>query len=1402
MIMPTDRPIVFLAFADAKSDLSTLKIEGWSLRDQFDELKQRGVIADVLVEERASLERIYSVFQKHRDRIALFHFGGHADADHLLLDSALGPSQAHASGLATLLGQQRGLKLVFLNGCSTRPQVKRLLDAGVPAVIATARPIDDDVATKFAVGFYQALTTGYRENGCDVTGGCSLATAFVQAQGLIKAKRGEQSRDLLAATPTSEDIADEGGFPWEARYGSSVVERWSLFEDDPLYGLPAIPDNIPDPPSPFRHLERYTRNHARVFFGRGRSIRGLYELIRNPAAAPVILYHGPTGVGKSSVLDAGLIPRLEEAYRVLYVRRDPDLGLLGTILSQLPLAGEDSNDLRRRWLSLEAAHPGSPLILVLDQAEEAFTRPMARPPSVLDAEALRHPWVDPAAELSELAEALRATFAVSSSDRRPCGRLILSFRKEWLQEITAAFDAAPLRVELLPLLPLDRSDLIEVVEGPARLSRYCLQVDPQLASLIADDLLADPDAQETIAPTVQVLLSRMWAEYPQSSTSRVFDRKLYLRLRKAGLLLRDFLEQRLLLLSETQQQAVASGLALDVLKAHTTDWGTAKAVKAKELAELYPARADEVLRLADRLHELYLLASPPFRLDDQEPRRALAHDTLAPLVREKFFKSIAPAQRSRRLLENLAKEWEGGAEGTLLDASQLRTVQQGLSAMRRLEPHENRLIEASRRVVRRQRFRRSAFIGALVGALAMIVILVLGGWIWYRTVEHTRDITKRLRAANAAAAMAEARKLRDQATMGAGDQTKWKDAIDAAKRARDQLVGHPDQAAVQEAVRLLADLERDHDMVKFFDNIKLEKIKLAGLPSEGMNRAHEEYGRAFRRYGIDLARLEPEEAGARIRVCAIHTQLSAGLLDWALGRRAAEQRREARLQPPDGRGWAHLLATARVANPSPWNSRFCEALRREDQKELRELARTVDLEFRTVTELHHLAIALATMGDQIGSEQILRQAVRRHPDDFWLNAELAKLLLQAASSSTADHAQKELELGRTELPRLPTGEALEKWHEAVRFCTAAVALRGQDAPPHYLLGSALQGQGQQKEAMDEFKEAIRIDPKNPDAHLSYSIGLCRLGDIDQAIAEVEESIRLKRDNVHAYATLSTYLQLKGKLKESIAACLEAIRLEPDAENHYRLGTILSANGDTDQAIASFRAAIQLKPDDARARWSLASALQSSGKLDEAIAECREAIRLNPRLARAHVTLGGLLHLKGRFDEAINSYKEAIRLNPDDTAVRGSLNLALALKRQQEPLRRRIAELRDLIRHGSADAVAHADLGLCLNNTGDLVGAADQLREAIRLKPDFVVAHTSLAIVLQQRGELDAAITEFREALRLKPDDANAHSTLGSALWAKGKREEAIAELREANRIDPNDAFTRQKLKLFEVLSGK
>ena len=64
---------------------------------------------------------------------------------------------AQAKGIAELLGEEKELKLVVLNGCSTKKQVQQLLQHGIKAIIATSVPVKDQMALDFANQFYQAL---------------------------------------------------------------------------------------------------------------------------------------------------------------------------------------------------------------------------------------------------------------------------------------------------------------------------------------------------------------------------------------------------------------------------------------------------------------------------------------------------------------------------------------------------------------------------------------------------------------------------------------------------------------------------------------------------------------------------------------------------------------------------------------------------------------------------------------------------------------------------------------------------------------------------------------------------------------------------------------------------------------------------------------------------------------------------------------------------------------------------------------------------------------------------------------------------------------------------------------------------------------------------------------------
>jgi len=583
------RPVIVLAFAsdlEGHRYLRDLPEEQRRLREILQKAVDRG-LCELDVRPNATLEEIDQVFTRHGRRVAIFHYAGHAGPQGLLLESAAGEARlAHAEGMARFLGRQGGLQLVVLNGCSTRPQVAELLESGVPAVVATARPIADEAAREFAVSFYSQLAAGR-----------NLRDAYELARERVKTSRGTNPRDVLAAaTFTAEDIADDRGFPWDLRTrpGAESAERLSLPElaGDPLFGLPELKQGQWLPPSPYRHLHRFTRKEAAVFFGRGHATRSLYDLATSPSSRPVILYSGPTGVGKSSVFDAGLTPRLEATHEVLYLHRDSLIGLLGTLLQGLSRDPTASTvDLNLIWIQREKT-TGRPLVVVLDQAEEAFTRPWG--PS-------------PAEEVAELVGAVRDLFA--DPMRAPRGKVILGFRKEWLQEFERAHDDVQLGYERMLLAPLDRAGIIEAIEGPIRdpnLQRYYgLTVERGLAENIAVEL--ERDAGSALAPTLQVLLTKLWEAAGGKGAS--FTHALFDRLKDQGFLLKDVLDAGLKSLKEWRTEVVDSGFALDLLEYHTTPLGTAETHTRAQLVERYPHRTD-VLDQCLRICEKSYLTEP------------------------------------------------------------------------------------------------------------------------------------------------------------------------------------------------------------------------------------------------------------------------------------------------------------------------------------------------------------------------------------------------------------------------------------------------------------------------------------------------------------------------------------------------------------------------------------------------------------------------------------------------------------------------------------------------------------------------------------------------------------------------------------------------------------------------
>ncbi|HEY6293484.1 MAG TPA: tetratricopeptide repeat protein [Terriglobia bacterium] len=79
----------------------------------------------------------------------------------------------------------------------------------------------------------------------------------------------------------------------------------------------------------------------------------------------------------------------------------------------------------------------------------------------------------------------------------------------------------------------------------------------------------------------------------------------------------------------------------------------------------------------------------------------------------------------------------------------------------------------------------------------------------------------------------------------------------------------------------------------------------------------------------------------------------------------------------------------------------------------------------------------------------------------------------------------------------------------------------------------------------------------------------------------------------------------------------------------------------DQAIASFREALQVHPEYPEALDDLGKAVDAAGKDSEAIAEFDEAIKIAPENAAAYADKGLALYNQGKYEEAAASYRQAI-----------------------------------------------------------------------------------------------------------------------------------------------------------------
>lgn len=173
---------------------------------------------------------------------------------------------------------------------------------------------------------------------------------------------------------------------------------------------------------------------------------------------------------------------------------------------------------------------------------------------------------------------------------------------------------------------------------------------------------------------------------------------------------------------------------------------------------------------------------------------------------------------------------------------------------------------------------------------------------------------------------------------------------------------------------------------------------------------------------------------------------------------------------------------------------------------------------------------------------------------------------------------------------------LDVYHEIL-------TLNAESAEADMLAGEALDEMHNSAGAIEQFRAAVKADPKFPDVHFGLGYLLWTQNQFDEAAREFKAELDNVPENAQALAFLADADMQIGKSDEALPLVEKAIRIDPRIERaHLDLGILESDRGRRKEALAELKIAAKLAPEDPNVHWRLARLYQSMGMKQEAKVE--------------------------------------------------------------------------------------------------------------------------------------------------------------------------------------------------------
>lgn len=199
---------------------------------------------------------------------------------------------------------------------------------------------------------------------------------------------------------------------------------------------------------------------------------------------------------------------------------------------------------------------------------------------------------------------------------------------------------------------------------------------------------------------------------------------------------------------------------------------------------------------------------------------------------------------------------------------------------------------------------------------------------------------------------------------------------------------------------------------------------------------------------------------------------------------------------------------------------------------------------------------------------------------------------------------------------------------------------------HIARGIELHEKGWTLEAINEFKNALKVAPHSSQCYDNLATVYAENGQLLEALHAYNQSLRLDPDNIFALHNLGCFLSNYGS--RLAAHCFKsAFTADPEFfESRFNFGLCLAAEDKHEKAVNQFLKALEVSPDDEDIRFHLALSYFCLEKYPLAIKELKAILKTNDQHVEAWHSLGQSYQEQGFVDEAINAFTKTLAIEKE------------------------------------------------------------------------------------------------------------------------------------------------------------